>query len=80
MYFCVAVLKYLEPDILQHTQEQSLLVFLKVSPVDSHQKESSLSFTSLIKTCTETMQDNAIQSTKKEGNNLDTHVVVILKI
>ena len=28
-YFCVAVLKHLEPGILRHTQEQGLLVFLK---------------------------------------------------
>jgi hypothetical protein len=29
VYFCVAVLKYLESDILQHTLEKDLLVFLK---------------------------------------------------
>ena len=27
---CVAILKHLEAQILEHTQEQSLLVFLKV--------------------------------------------------
>lgn len=30
VYTCVAVLKHLQPDILQHTQSQELQVFLKV--------------------------------------------------
>lgn len=31
VYMCVAVLKHLQQDILQHTQTQDLQVFLKVS-------------------------------------------------
>lgn len=33
MYFCVAVLKHLEPEILRHTLEQDLMVFLKEGSV-----------------------------------------------
>ena len=33
VYFCVAILKHLESDILQHSLEQDLLVFLKESGI-----------------------------------------------
>jgi hypothetical protein len=33
VYICVAILQFMEKDILQHTQEQSLLVLLKEEPI-----------------------------------------------
>ncbi|CAN9507510.1 unnamed protein product [Ophioblennius macclurei] len=33
VYMCVSVLRHLEPDILQHTQNQELQVFLKEEPI-----------------------------------------------
>ncbi|XP_064387617.1 protein broad-minded-like isoform X2 [Halichondria panicea] len=36
VYYCVSVLKYLEFKILQHTQEQDLIVFLKEESLDGY--------------------------------------------
>uniref|UniRef100_A0A1A8I4K1 Protein broad-minded n=1 Tax=Nothobranchius kuhntae TaxID=321403 RepID=A0A1A8I4K1_NOTKU len=44
VYLCVAVLKHLQPDILQHTQSQELQVFLKEEPISGFRFSNYLEF------------------------------------
>lgn len=44
VYVCVAVLKHLQPDILQHTQSQELQVYLKEEPVVGFRFQDYLEF------------------------------------
>lgn len=44
VYMCVAVLKHLQQDILQHTQTQDLQVFLKEEPIQGFRVSNYLEF------------------------------------
>uniref|UniRef100_A0A1A7WNH0 Protein broad-minded n=1 Tax=Iconisemion striatum TaxID=60296 RepID=A0A1A7WNH0_9TELE len=44
VYVCVAVLKHLQPEILQHTQSQELQVFLKEEPIRGFRFSNYLEF------------------------------------
>ncbi|XP_056150177.1 protein broad-minded [Lampris incognitus] len=44
VYMCVAVLKHLQPDILQHTQSQELQVFLKEEPIQGFKVSNYLEY------------------------------------
>eukprot|EP00064_Thunnus_orientalis_P021654 superscaffoldBa00006706_g21820 len=44
VYICVAVLKHLQPNILQRTQSQELQVFLKEEPIQDFKVSDYLEF------------------------------------
>ncbi|XP_026174854.1 protein broad-minded isoform X1 [Mastacembelus armatus] len=44
VYTCVAIFKHLQPDILQHTQDQELQVFLKEQPIQGFKVSNYLKF------------------------------------
>ncbi|XP_051816731.1 protein broad-minded isoform X2 [Acanthochromis polyacanthus] len=44
VYMCVAILKHLQPDILQRTQSQELQVFLKEEPIQGFKVSNYLEF------------------------------------
>ncbi|KAJ8396240.1 hypothetical protein AAFF_G00021070 [Aldrovandia affinis] len=44
VYMCVALLKHLQPDVLQHTQRQDLQVFLKEEPVQGFRVSNYLEY------------------------------------
>ncbi|KAM4632881.1 protein broad-minded [Polymixia lowei] len=44
VYMCVAVLKHLQPDILQHTQSQELQVYLKEEPIQGFRVSNYLEY------------------------------------
>lgn len=44
VYFCIAVLRHLQQDILRKTQQQQLLIFLKENPIHDFKVAEQLSF------------------------------------
>jgi len=44
VYFCIAVLRHLQQDILRKTQQQQLLIFLKENPIPNFKVAEQLDF------------------------------------